>query len=293
MSTATPAHTVIQIAGADAGTFLRAQLTIDVQRLTHDQHGLTAWCDAKGRALCTLRILPVDAGYLLILPTDLAATISRRLRMYVLRAQVDISDVTAQWALSGILHASTDKTLPANGAVVHDAAGYTLGLDTGNGPGALRLRHTQELDGADPLSDNRWQLAAVDAGLPELSAATSGLFVPQMLNLHRLGGIEFDKGCYPGQEVIARLHYRGRLTRHMMRLHWQGTTQPAPGDDVISDAGTRQGTVVRSACSEPGAGRLLAVMRTHAVQAELTSGDTRLALLDLPYAMTDAAAANA
>lgn len=283
----------MHISGADAGTFLCAQLTTDVQRLGHDQHGLTAWCDAKGRALCTLRIVPVDTGYLLIVAADLAPTISKRLRMYVLRAQVEITDMTADWALSAIPHTSANMTLPADGTVVHDDTGHLLGLDTGNGPGALRLQHAGTSDDALPPSDNRWQLAAVDAGLPELAAATSGLFVPQMLNLHRLGGIEFDKGCYPGQEVVARLHYRGRLTRHMMRLHWQGATQPHPGDTIVDNDGGRQGTVVRSACTEAGSGRLLAVISTQAAHATLASGDARLTLLDLPYAMTGEAAVNA
>lgn len=280
---APPAYTVLEISGADAGDFLRAQLTIDVQRLGDDRHGLAAWCDAKGRALCTFRVLPGDAGYLLILPAALTGAISRRLRMFVLRSRVEITDVSSNWTLTGApVTNAADARRPADGLVTRGNDTCLLALDTGGGPGTLHLQHGPAPGNALALDSNAWQLAEIDAGLPVLGTATSGLFVPQMLNLHWLDAIEFDKGCYPGQEVVARLQYRGRLTRRTFRLHWHGP-QPAPGDTVVDHGGSRQGTIVQAAQSAPGEGRLLAVLAVNAVDTPLASGQTRLSLLDLPY----------
>lgn len=283
MSTEQPAYAIVQISGADADDFLRAQLTRDVHRLNVDHHALAAWCDAKGRALCTLRVLATDVGYLLILPATVAEAIRKRLHMFVLRANVEIVDVTSAWTLAATLcTARATSTLPANGHVARVDRSYLLGLNTGHGPGALWLLPTGHADATLSPSDDAWQLAEIDAGLPEISAPTSGLFVPQMLNLHWLDAIDFDKGCYPGQEVIARLQYRGRLKRRLFRMHWRGS-QPAPGD-AINDADDKtQGTVVRAAQTATDEGRLLAVIRVQAADESLTSAQTRLAMLDLPY----------
>ena len=280
-------YTVLQVAGADAGEFLHAQLTRNIQHMHAKQHTLAAWCDAKGRALCTLRVQVTDSGYLLILPATVAAAIRKRLRMFVLRAAVTITDVTTEWTLTGLGHAAAaapvpgrTQTTPTQTAATDN--GYTLGLDDGQLAIALWPATDTPAPAGLPVTTTDWQLAEIDAGLPEVTATTAGLFVPQMLNLHWLNAIDFDKGCYPGQEVIARLQFRGRLTRRLFRMQWHGP-QPAVGDTIKDVDGKNQGTVLRAAASGAQTGRLLAVIRVDAIEGTLTAGTTELAALELPY----------
>ncbi len=287
MSPTLSPYAVLEVTGADAGAFLRAQLTNDVLRLGRDRHFLAAWCDAKGRTLCIVRVLESDAGYLLLLPTSLLEPIVKRLRMYVLRAQVKIDDVTGAWHLAGMQ--DTTEPLPDDATVVRDAGRILLGLGTSAAPRALLLQNAEDSTGTPAsvaLDSAEWRLAEIDAGVPEVDAATQGLFVPQMLNLHWLLAIDFDKGCYPGQEIVARLHYRGRLTRRLFRMQWEGD-YPAPGDDVVDDGQARQGTILQSAATASGQGRLLAVLRVSAAGQPLSTGNTTLERLDLPYATPD------
>lgn len=285
MPTSACSYTVLHIAGADATAFLHAQLSVDVQRLDTDRHALAAWCDAKGRVLCSGRLVTHDDGYLWIVPATMAAATSRRLRMYVLRAKVDIADVGNQWSIRGLTTADM-ATLPANGALSRRDDRLILGIDTGNGPGALALRATAQDATGLAAADNAWQLLEIDAGLPEVRAATSGLFVPQMLNLHWLDGVDFNKGCYPGQEIVARLQYRGQLKRRVFRLRWRGK-QPQAGADIVDASGQKQGTILRSAVADNGSGRLLAVVRVAASNQPLVTADAQLELLSLPYATDD------
>lgn len=275
---------VIEIGGEDAASFLRAQLTNDVSRLGPDRHFLAAWCDAKGRAQMVARVAQVDAGYLLLLPETIIDTVLNRLRMYVLRAKVSIADVSANYRVEGVI----GNGLPAPDCSCTNGDTLTLGLPTGV-DGQARALMISSIEHASPgstfdTSNDQWLMTDIDAGIPTLYPATQGLFVPQMLNLHWLMAIDFDKGCYPGQEVIARLHYRGTLTRRLFRLTWQGD-RPTPGDAVKNEAGENSGTVVTTAAEDAGHGRLLAVLKTSAQTAQLASDGATLALLDLPYAV--------
>lgn len=280
-----PAPGVISVTGADADTFLRAQLTNDVMRLGPDRHFLAAWCDAKGRAILVARIVRITHGYLLILPRLLLESTVKRLRMYVLRSKVVIEEVTASYRLDGLI---ADHLPPANRT--DDARGRLyLGLPTGSDAPARALVLSPPVaqapaDAVD-VESARWQMSEIDAGIPTLFPPTQGQFVPQMLNLHWLQAIDFDKGCYPGQEVIARLHYRGRLTRSLFRLAWTGKHAPAPGEDVTDTSDRKQGTIIRAAASmqDPSAGRLLAVLRHDSLSATLRAGGVSLDILDLPY----------
>lgn len=273
----------IRISGADASKFLRAQLTNDVLRLGTDRHFLAAWCDAKGRAQLIARVCTFDDGYLLILPQALVEGMIKRLRMFVLRAQVQVADASDAVRITG----RTGDGLPAAGTRAQRGDVCLLGLPAGH-DGVARALSIAPPDAASAESgmatdDNAWERLEIDSGLPTVVTQTQGLFVPQMLNLHWLGAVDFGKGCYPGQEVIARLQYRGRLTRRLFRLQWQGQ-MPGIGDDVLDAAGNRQGTVIRAAFDAPDRGTALAVLKVAAVGEPLRTGDTELTLGDLPYA---------
>lgn len=278
---------VIAVTGADAADFLRAQLTNDVMRLGHDRHFLAAWCDAKGRAQMIARVCERDDGYWLVVPASLMDGLLKRLQMYVLRAAVKLQDCRDTLRVT----ARRGRGLPEPAEVRAEADTVLLGLPVAsNGePRALNIAGIDEPVDPDCLetSDPSWVAEEIDAGVPALCPATQGQFVPQMLNLHWLEAIDFDKGCYPGQEVIARLHYRGRLTRRMYRLFWHGD-MPAPGSDVLDAAGERVGTVLYSApYADEGRGVLLAVLKTSAAQASLATAQATLEAGQLPYPTPD------
>lgn len=272
----------IRISGADAPTFLRAQLTNDVLRLGPDRHFLAAWCDAKGRTLAVARVCQTDNGYLLLVPQELVAALVKRLRMFVLRAQVEVSDASDSLQIAGI----SGGHLPVSDACETRDGALLLGLRSAanDTPRALCITPTDQLapQDAHATDDNAWERLEIASGVPSVVAATQGLFVPQMLNLHWLAGIDFDKGCYPGQEVIARLHYRGRLTRRLFRMQWHGT-MPAPGDELLDGEDNRQGTVIRAASDASDRGTALAVLKIAAISATLRTVHADFSIGDLPY----------
>ncbi|MES1925467.1 folate-binding protein [Salinisphaera sp. T31B1] len=281
---------IICVQGPDAASFLRAQLTNDVARLGPDRHFLAAWCDAKGRTEMIARVVETETdGYLLILPQALIEPMIKRLQMYVLRAKVALSDMTGERAVYGL----TGATLPAPGHTEARAGMRVLGLPASRDGAARALvigdnSVMPASNDAMATDDERWLIADIDAGLPVVLPATRGLFVPQMLNLHWLMAIDFDKGCYPGQEIIARLHYRGTLTRRTFRLHWQGE-RPIPGERITDSEDNEVGTVIAAARDgSPNHGRLLAVLKAAAIGADtLTCPQTALTLGDLPYPTPD------
>lgn len=279
---------VIEVTGTDAGDFLRAQLTNDVLRLGPDRHFLAAWCGPKGRTLAVMRVAEQAGRYLLILPRELIPAVVKRLQLYVLRARVSLADISDYYRFTGL----TSGSLPAVNRTESDDDRLVLGLppadDEGTRALAMMPRDTVPPPDGLAVDSDTWQLTAIDAGVPMIYSSTQDLFVPQMLNLHWLMAIDFDKGCFPGQEVVARLHYRGRLTRRLYRLSWSGD-QPDIGTDISDTDGNRQGTVIRVASTGDGAGRLLAVIATKAVDTTtLTTTGSTLTPLELPYPTPEA-----
>lgn len=278
---------IIAASGPDAGDFLRGQLTNDVARLGSDRHFLAGWCDAKGRVLMLARVAYIGERYLLIVPRALIPSLMQRLRMYILRAKVDVADVSDELQLAGLLGGE----LPAVNQTQSDDDRHILGLEPssdGRARALLLASSASKLPGeAAMLGSDNWQLAEIDAGVPQIVSATQNEFVPQMLNLHWLLAVDFGKGCYPGQEVVARLHYRGRLTRRVYRLQWQGHC-PETGAVINNGDDVSVGLVLQSAPSDGDCGRLLAVVKTKAAALdELYCGTTRLSPLELPYPTPD------
>ncbi|MEJ2514769.1 MAG: hypothetical protein P8102_06025 [Gammaproteobacteria bacterium] len=239
----------LRLTGPDAGSFLQGQVSADVAGLGPAQGCLAGWHDAKGRVLALLNVIPAENGFTVVLPAELAESTAARMRMFVLRARVTLEPGPP-------VAGSFDG--PAGDEpwqISADDAGHLVRLPGSPrwlrvGPGATDTEQSAEAELA-------WEFAAVKAGLPEVYAATSGRFVAQMLNLDTLGGISFTKGCYPGQEVIARAHHLGRIKRRMRRFRCPGEP-PGPGE-ALGDGVS--GTVVRSAPSG-GDCELLAVVPT-------------------------------
>lgn len=241
---------VLSVAGQDAAKFLQGQCTCDINAISATQSGMGAVCNAKGRAIATFLIAKKDEAFLLVLPAVLADAVINTLRRYILRAAVTIADGSADYCLIGIGGATAmpdDYPLPARAYEVIQAAGDILLYFPAMPPRYVLLaaadtapRHWTALraQGFSPSDTAQWRHLDLIAGIPWLDAAGSEQFIPQMLNLDRLGGIGFNKGCYTGQEVVARTQYLGTVKRRLYYAACPATAHCAAGMNVVdSDAG--------------------------------------------------------
>ncbi|HYB33554.1 MAG TPA: hypothetical protein VED45_09015 [Steroidobacteraceae bacterium] len=308
----------VRVRGMDAVPFLQGQLSNDVTRLGPARSLLAGYHNPQGRVIALLRLVQLAPDDLLaILPRELAGTVAQRLARFVLRAKAQVAEDSAQWAISGVLapaaappqHAATPTPAPppsaggawpaaVNAAARRDGA---IAVRVAGDPARWLLiapaRSAPALSGCEPAAPELWQRCAIAAGEPEVYAATSEEFVAQMLNLDVLGAIAFDKGCYTGQEVIARAHYRGRVKRRMQRFLSDQPLQLQAGDSgVLPDR--RSFRVVRAAGHPDGRCEFLAV--TAVAAAEGAAGAERAAAaaaaaaaplnaqqLELPYRLPD------
>ena len=230
---------LLAVTGTDARDFLHAQLTNDIAHLPADRAALAGWCTAKGRLLASLLVIPSPDGFLLQLARDIAASTAKRLSMYVLRAKVKITDESDKLTQLGVW--TREWSIPE---VAWDGPSVRVRVDEQRylhiGPAlATECRKSEEA----------WVLDEIRAGRPLISAATQDKFVPQMVNFDNLGAINFQKGCYPGQEIVARAQYRGEVKRRLVHVRAPEGTQLQPGQEWNG------GVVVDSA-----AGEALAVM---------------------------------
>lgn len=230
---------LLVITGADARDFLHAQLTNDIQNLPADRAALAGWCTAKGRLLASFLVIPSSDGFLLQLARDLAPSVAKRLSMFVLRSKVRIADESDAWAQYGIWDNSVNVA-----GVTWDDGVVTARVDEGR-----FLRMGRGLSLAENKAEDAWTLEEIRAGRPLISAATQDQFVPQMVNFETLGAVNFQKGCYPGQEIVARAQYRGEVKRRLKHVQVPAGTELKPGQEFDG------GVVLDSA-----AGEALAVM---------------------------------
>jgi folate-binding protein YgfZ len=234
---------LVRIAGRDAIAFAHAQFTSDVPGLAEGAWQWSAWLDAQGRARAVFLLLRVAADELLAWqPLGETATMTTSLARFVMRAAVRIEAIEATVEAIG-----ANARVPAAGQIAHDDGGWTLMLGDGRGvrlvPGEPRP--------ADAPALAAWRLSDVDARLPLLPAAMAGECTPQALDLESIDAIRFDKGCYPGQEIAARLHFRGGNKRHLHRMTVHGAAVVGPGDELFDPAGAVTGRVLYVADSTP------------------------------------------
>jgi tRNA-modifying protein YgfZ len=234
----------IAVTGPDARIFLQNQLSSDLNEVTGTRGQFSAWHDPKGRVLAFLRVLPWADGFLLVLQATLAESTERRMRMYVLRAKVALAagpPVYGLFAGNGANPAIGDLP-PLPGDELAAVCGDDLSIL--RLPGANRWLIAGELGecAAAEADLAAWEFAEVATGLPEIYSETSGQFIAQMLNLDRIGAVSFTKGCYPGQEIVARAHHLGRVKRRARLFSAKGAP-PAPGASLMESGGT----VVRAA----------------------------------------------
>jgi tRNA-modifying protein YgfZ len=304
---------IIRAQGLDAAKFLQGQLTQDMALLGLSEARLAAWCSAKGRMLASFIVFKNTHEDILLLcsPSVLPATL-KRLQMFVMRAQCKLSDATADFVVEGVMQAEAVPSDAAHWVAVRalssmvltrDGADITVQLPHGVVKGqriARSLRVLPVVVGAQPAapasSDDLavWQYAEVTSGIAPITAPISEAFVPQMLNYESTGGVNFKKGCYPGQEVVARSQFRGTLKR---RGYIVSSEAPlAAGQELFDSRDTEQpcGSVAYAAQlpgTEPGRPWLaIASLQTSAADSPSLLASPQgpaVQLQALPYVLLD------
>ncbi len=297
-------YSLIRARGDDTLNFLNGQLSNDIRQLDATRSQLAAWCNPKGRMMVIFRLFRRDKDYLLQLPAALHENTLKRLRMFVLRSKVTLENVDAELSCFGLSGPEAENRLreSAGFAPRGDNACETLdGMTILSLPGpqpryeivaptttAMKLWDKLK-SGASPVGPAVWAWLDIMAGIPSVHPETSEEFVPQMANLEAVGGVNFKKGCYPGQEIVARMQYLGKLKQRMYRAHFAGERAPRPGEAVYAPdfPGQSAGTVVESQPSPDGGHDLLAVIQIGSADTgELhleNEGGPQLSLQSLPY----------
>lgn len=293
----------ILVSGTDAISFLAGQFTNDVRALTGDRCQLNGYCNPQGRLLALFRVTLHGDQMLLQTPRALIEPMLKRLRMFVLRANVTLADNSADWARIGIVGATASSTLQrvfstvpeAANAVLHErdvallrAPGQAPRWEVTGPVAAVQAIWNALAAHATAAPSALWRLHDIMAGQPQVYANTSGEFIPQMVNLQAVAGVNFKKGCYPGQEIVARMQYLGKLKRRMTAAECNLDTLPIPGAEIVVAGATEQkvGQVVAAEFIAPQRVALLAVIEQSAMTQPLAlvaSGAAQLTLTTLPY----------
>lgn len=292
---------VLAARGTDAGKFLQGQLTCNIQYLT-GRSSLGARCTPKGRMQSSFRILPQGDGFLLALAGELLEAQLADLQKYAVFSRgTRLEDESVRWSRFGLRGGEAvlaalglQPSADANALVEADGL-LAVRLSDGRvelwAPAERAVEVRERLATALPEAPlNDWLLAQVRAGIGQVFGPTRELFIPQMINLQALDGVSFRKGCYTGQEIVARMQYLGRLKRRMSRLVTQVASIPAPGVGLYSPVhGSSVGEVVLAAEAGDGRVEVLAVVQEDALQdgrlhLESLEGPA-LRALDLPYGL--------
>ena len=302
---------LISAEGEEARDFLQNQFSNDMRLVSDSESQISAYCSPKGRMMAAFRIFQRGETFYLRLPRAILEPTLKRLRMFILRSKVTLEDASDELVSIGFAGPEAQQRL---GEILDKVPSTPNALVENNGLMVIRLPDPLprfEIHGepdpviglwrrlarqATPVGADCWSWLDIQAGIPEVLPETVEAFVPQMVNLEALDGISYKKGCYPGQEVVARMHYLGKLKRRMYRAHVSTDTVPSPGDNLYSPAETDQsvGKVVEAQPNPNGGVDLLAVIQI----ATADSGDVRLAaredaarleFQDLPYTVTNEA----
>lgn len=275
---------VLAVSGEDRVVFLQGQLTQDVGRASHVTTRLAGWADARGRLLWAGHLFARDNSLCLLVPAEIAGALATRLKLYVLRARVGLA--IADLAVIGAGNAPEAlPPLPVGWQPLQLAGDPGRTLLIGPASARAEVLHTA---GLATLAPAQWQLADIRAGIPTIVAATSGAFVPQMVNLDLLDGISFSKGCYTGQEIVARTRYLGRVKRRMLRFATAGSPPP-PGAAIYGEHDSI-GQVVSAAPATDGV-ELLAVVRMAELTDPVFADGARTRMMrrqPLPYVVPEA-----
>lgn len=297
---------LISARGDDVVEFLQGQLTNDIKDITDKIGQLSAYCNPKGRILANFRIFKRNEHYLLRLHKDILEPTLKRLRMFVMRSKVELEDSSDALIRIGIagdnaakyltpyfinLPTKTDECYSENEITLIRLPGETPQYEA-HGPiekiKSLWIALQKE---AVAIGENSWNLLIIRAGIPEIVSETVEAFVPQMVNLQAINSLSFTKGCYPGQEVVARMHYLGKLKRRLFIGIVKSDILPLPGQSVMSNLENEQktGQIITASWSGTNKAEILAVLQIEkAENGELyiaTDTQSKLQLKNLPYSL--------
>ncbi len=301
---------LIAIHGEEAATFMQNLFCNDIREVDSNTSQLSAICSAKGRVIANFRIFMRGDSYYLQLPMDQVEGVLKRLQMYKMMSNVDILDASDSFVRIGCCGptieqelATVSAQLPTQANDVVQQQKITLIRLPGT-PSRFELigefeeikKAWQRLNvQAAPVGSYQWQLHDILNGLPNIGQAVSEAFVPQMVNMHKIGALSFTKGCYPGQEIVARSQYLGKLKRQMYLAHTDSDTPARPGDEIFnSRSGEVAGKVVDCQLSAGQGYDLLAVLRI--ADAEIgglvlgSSDGVSIKIGKLPYQESDESA---
>lgn len=304
-------HLVYEVTGEDATAFLQGQFCNDIALVSPTQAQITGYCTPKGRLLALPTIVGWEEGYRLIVPASVATGFIKRLSMFVMRSKVTIKALE-DWAIVGIT-ATPDGDLGKAGSalgalpvgdmsVSSSDAGQLIRCQDDLSATQARARYLRiapvdaqlelwsDCDDADKRSANAWRLSDVSAGVPSIKEGVLESFVPQMINLQLINGLSFTKGCYPGQEIVARMQYLGKLKRHMQVFSLAIADQSfdkdeylKPGAALSSGADLNAGIVVDAMPASADEVLVLAVTKVTATEEPFCLGELELAPRPMPY----------
>jgi folate-binding protein YgfZ len=286
---------VIRVEGEDAAKFLHGQLTQDFSLLNLEQARLAAFCSAKGRMQASFigfKRSPTDI--LLVCSRDLLAPTLKRLSMFVMRAKAKLTDASETFALYGLVGSATQASA-SNDTWTLTRVGEACVVNLYPADGVARQLWVAQTEVAAPqgevLALESWAWSEVRSGVATLSQPVFEAFVPQMLNYESIGGVNFKKGCYPGQEVVARSQFRGTLKRRAFIAHCDAIL--TVGQEIFSNADAEQpvGLVVQSAAAPQGGCDAIVCLQLSALNTGTLHGGSnsgaKLDLLQLPYALLE------
>lgn len=308
------AEGLLAIQGQDAQTFLQGQFTNDIKLLHDGLSHYTGYCNAKGRLLAIFLAMQHGESYFLQTDASLLQSISKRLRMFVLRSKVEISDVSDNLVRIGLAGSQVEALLTKHFSAVpsemhavcwQEAAGLIrlpdalieqqrvpryqvlLPVDQAILLWQALSANTDKAQAARPVGQAVWEWLAIQAGIPSVTSTTQEAWVPQMLNMDMIGGISFKKGCYTGQEIVARTHYLGKVKRRTVIGSYRGDNAVQVGDDLHSSAGQESiGKVVRCvSLPDQSTAVLLEARAEHITDNSLRLHGVAVDIQPMPYAV--------
>lgn len=287
---------VLAVSGNDRHTFLHAQFINDLNLIEKPAAQLSAWCNARGQVITNFLIINTGISSLLIFKQDQKEFVQKRLGMFILRSKVTIEDISETSPLLGTANIK-DLSLLTPNAPTHageitahedliiichpDSSGRYLIM---GGIEAQKNKLSELGKLLSIVSSSVWNVLDILAGLPWISTTTQEQYLPQMLNLDALKGLSYQKGCYPGQEVIARLHYRGEVKKRLQLI--KAERPLIVGNAVhMQDANNKVGMIINTEIHPDGWSYALAVIELDKINEKLFSDNREISLLELPYAI--------
>jgi folate-binding protein YgfZ len=297
---------LISVHGEDAAAFMQGQLTNDIMQVTAEHSQLSAYCNPKGRMLANFRVFRIDDTWYLRMPRSMVDQTLQRLHMFVLNAKVVLEDASDNFVRIGYSGPDSERqlgeltTVPANVDDCCHADDLHIIRVAGPHP---RFEIYGEIESmkklwerldvfAAPVGEPCWAMLTILAGVPVIYPGTSAMFVPQMVNLTLVNGVNFKKGCYTGQEIVARMQYLGKLKRRMYlaQVNTSEDTPPKPGTQLFaqgSESGQGAGNIVNAQPWPDGGYIVLAVIEIASLdKGKVLVGDVEgpeLHFMDLPY----------